>query len=335
MAIGLGSFASSRLVVLHEADSAYSAARAMKDNNVGCVLVCDRSGHLTGILTDRDLVVRSICEGIDPGMVQVRYLMTPDPAVISEDKSLSDVVWLMKSLGIRRVPIVAKHKDALTPSKPIGIVTFDDVVQKINGEVKVSDVGAVIQKQLTQQTRLSPEGDGRQKMGFTSGLYSVSTEVFHEMLEDDQGRHKARADQSLGKMLHLARQCLEEHGVFALDRENIFEGLRTFLQFLVRRVVPGAAMNFIAQLPSHFQEELYCAPAGPDKSLNLLLLERAVRKSMRLKTDQTREALVALAETLMFAISRGEIDALRSQLPLDMKEIFDLAKIEDLPQAAV
>src|SRR5687767_14004945 len=93
-------------VVLRARDSAYAAARALRENNIGCVLVADDRGKLAGIVTDRDLVVRALCDGLDPFAVELRSVMTPGPAAIRYDQGLDDALWLLQVLGVRRVPVV-------------------------------------------------------------------------------------------------------------------------------------------------------------------------------------------------------------------------------------
>ena len=137
---------------------------------------------------------------------------------------------------------------------------------------------------------------------------------------------RPHAEQTMGKVLGLARQFLESHNVFALDKECIANGFQMFCKCLVRRVEPGAAGNFIAQLPSVLHEQLLAERVGPDVSINTVVAERLIRRAMGLKKGQESDALIALAETLIFSISPGEVDAISSQLPTDWREVFRRAQ---------
>ena len=53
-------------VTLRLDDTVYSAAEAMKQNNIGDVLVMDSENKVAGIVTDRDIAVRAVAEGKDP-----------------------------------------------------------------------------------------------------------------------------------------------------------------------------------------------------------------------------------------------------------------------------
>lgn len=99
-----------------------------------------------------------------------------------------------------------------------------------------------------------------------------------------------------------------------------------FCKCLVRRVIPGAAGNLIAQLPSLLHEELLAERVGPDVSINTVVAERSIRRAMGLKKGQESDALLALAETLVFSISAGEIEALLAELPQDWREVFRRAQ---------
>ena len=84
-----------------------------------------------------------------------------------------------------------------------------------------------------------------------------------------QQKNRAHAEQTHGRAIHLATECLAANTIFALDKACVDKGLRMFLRCLIRRLDPGAAGNLIAQLPSTFHEELLSAPAGPDTSIDL------------------------------------------------------------------
>lgn len=136
--------------------------------------------------------------------------------------------------------------------------------------------------------------------------------------------HQARLEQSLGRLLKLTRLCLEEHGVFALERDEILAGLKSFLSCLVRRVVPGAAGNLIDQLPKLLQKALYSESLGPDTSIDSDVVERVVRKCMHLRDELARPATEALAEAIVLSVSPGEIRAICHQLPRGLRELFEL-----------
>jgi len=100
----------------------------MRTHHVGDVVVVDKEGGEPiprGILTDRDIVLEILAEGVDLDAVNVGDVMSCELATVDEDTSLMDVIKVMRSKGVRRMPVVNK-KGAL-----VGILTADDVIELI------------------------------------------------------------------------------------------------------------------------------------------------------------------------------------------------------------
>jgi CBS domain-containing protein len=81
------------------------AARAMKDEDVGSIPVVD-GDRLVAILTDRDIVVRTVAEGVDPGAIRVGEIASTDPVTVEPGQSLGDALELMALHQVRRLPVV-------------------------------------------------------------------------------------------------------------------------------------------------------------------------------------------------------------------------------------
>jgi CBS domain-containing protein len=96
------------------------AARAMRDSNIGDVIVLDDNGQVCGIVTDRDIVIRALAEGREAGATTLGEICTRDPESLSSEDSVSDAIRLMSGKAIRRVPVV-------DDGKPVGIVTIGDL----------------------------------------------------------------------------------------------------------------------------------------------------------------------------------------------------------------
>ena len=80
-------------------------ARKMKELNIGSLPVVE-GNRLLGIITDRDIVIRSVAEGTNPQNEQARNILTPDPTTIDADADVSDASELMSREQIRRLPVV-------------------------------------------------------------------------------------------------------------------------------------------------------------------------------------------------------------------------------------
>lgn len=82
------------------------AARMMLEMDVGEIPVTDRELKVTGVITDRDIVVRCVATGGDPQNSTVQSCMTAPALTLESDASLEDCARLMAGQRIRRVPIV-------------------------------------------------------------------------------------------------------------------------------------------------------------------------------------------------------------------------------------
>ena len=96
------------------------AAKKMKDLNVGALPVCD-GDKLTGMLTDRDLVMRILAEGRNPKTVTVSDAISTDVVFCFEDDSVEKASQLMAQHQIRRLPVMSSTK------RLVGIVTLGDL----------------------------------------------------------------------------------------------------------------------------------------------------------------------------------------------------------------
>lgn len=122
-------FMRSPVVSLSPRATVAEAARRMRDEGVGTVVILD-SGRPVGIVTDRDLVVRVLALKLDPAIVPVSEVMTSDPVFLREDASLEDALAAMKKLTLRRVIVVD------TKRKPLGVISIDDVLVHLGLQMK-------------------------------------------------------------------------------------------------------------------------------------------------------------------------------------------------------
>ena len=101
-------------------DPLVEVAKTMRDAAVGGVLVTE-SDVVTGIITDRDIVVRAIAEGKDPAQATVAdALEGREVKTVTPDQSVDDVIELMREEKVRRVPVVED-------GRPVGIVSIGDL----------------------------------------------------------------------------------------------------------------------------------------------------------------------------------------------------------------
>ena len=104
---------------LRSDDSIERAAQLMKQYNCGSIPVCTQD-KIIGIVTDRDIAVRSVASGQDVSEQRVGDIMTDDVIFGSPEMEVSDAARLMSDRQIRRLPIVENNS-------LIGIVALGDI----------------------------------------------------------------------------------------------------------------------------------------------------------------------------------------------------------------
>jgi CBS domain-containing protein len=83
-----------------------TAARAMRDNDIGDVVVTKPDGSLCGIVTDRDIVVRAIAAGFDPTTTTLDDVCSHRLLTVGPDDPVATAVSVMEEHAIRRLPVV-------------------------------------------------------------------------------------------------------------------------------------------------------------------------------------------------------------------------------------
>ena len=97
------------------------AVELMQQKRLGCVLIV-KDRKLAGILTERDVLMKSVGSGKDMSKVKVEEIMTPDPQAFQTDDSVAFVLNAMSVGGYRHVPIVDDQ------DRPLAVVSVKDIV---------------------------------------------------------------------------------------------------------------------------------------------------------------------------------------------------------------
>jgi CBS domain-containing protein len=121
-------------VALPATSSLVDAALAMRDFDVGAVLVLD-NGQVCGIVTDRDIVVRGIANGNYPATVKLSEICSRDLTLLSPTDSVEEAVILMREKAIRRLPVVEQ-------GQPIGILSLGDLAVEKDPHSTLGDISA-------------------------------------------------------------------------------------------------------------------------------------------------------------------------------------------------
>lgn len=125
-------------------------AERMRDENVGAIPIVDDDDKLCGIITDRDIVVRAVAEGEDPGECTAEEILSEQLHTIDPDADIEDAADLMAEHQIRRLPVV---EDEVV----IGIISLGDLAVK-SEEDEASDVLEDVSEGVRQSSGRAQQG---------------------------------------------------------------------------------------------------------------------------------------------------------------------------------
>lgn len=112
-----------------------TAATALRDNEIGDVVVTKDDGTLCGIVTDRDMVVRGLAEGLDPSSATLDEICNHKLITVGPDDSIAAAVNAMEEHAIRRLPVV--DNGAI-----VGIVSIGDLAVERDPQSALGEISA-------------------------------------------------------------------------------------------------------------------------------------------------------------------------------------------------
>jgi CBS domain-containing protein len=162
-------------------------AMRMRDENVGAIPVVDDDDNLTGIITDRDIVVRGIAEGEDPNECTAEEILSEQLHTIHPDAALEDAAELMAQHQIRRLPVV---EDEVI----VGMISLGDLAVKSDEDEAsdvLEDVSEGVRETSSLGTRQGAQADREARAGRDQGKRSLGERGAEEETEYQRqgGRH--------------------------------------------------------------------------------------------------------------------------------------------------
>jgi CBS domain-containing protein len=117
-------------------DTVSAAAKKMRDLGVGALPICGDDNRLAGMITDRDIVLKCVAEGMDTTEVKVADYAGDEVVTIGADDSIDEALATMTKAGVRRLPVIDGHD-------LVGMVSQADIARNLPDE-KVGDLVAAI-----------------------------------------------------------------------------------------------------------------------------------------------------------------------------------------------
>jgi CBS domain-containing protein len=107
-----------------EGETVINAARRMAELGVGSLPICGSDNRLRGMLTDRDIVVKVLAEGLDPAATKAGDLAQGEAVTIGADDEAAEILRTMGRYQVRRLPVIDGHR-------LVGIVALADVARAL------------------------------------------------------------------------------------------------------------------------------------------------------------------------------------------------------------
>ena len=108
-----------RPITLDKDASLADAARLMRDQGNGDVIVVDGEAA-EGIVTDRDIVIRGVAEGVNPDTTRLGQVISAGLVSVAPDDPVERAAELMREKAVRRIPV-------LEGGKPVGVLSLGDL----------------------------------------------------------------------------------------------------------------------------------------------------------------------------------------------------------------
>jgi CBS domain-containing protein len=110
-----------------EGTSVETAARMMRDHNVGMLPVGDKD-LVTGVVTDRDITIRVAAEARYPRHTAVREIMSGSPVYCFDDQDIEDACFMMEEKHVRRLLVFDRRREL------VGLLSLDDIATRTRQE---------------------------------------------------------------------------------------------------------------------------------------------------------------------------------------------------------
>ena len=139
MSTRLKDFATDTVVVADPETTALAAAKLMRKHHVGALVVVDglESNRPIGIVTDRDLVLALMAEGLDPEVFTAGDIMSTDLVTANSELDAMNAVQLMRANRLRRIVIVDDD------GRLAGIVSMEDLLELLTRELAALAAGVI------------------------------------------------------------------------------------------------------------------------------------------------------------------------------------------------
>jgi CBS domain-containing protein len=133
------------VVTIDASATLLDAARQMREANVGMLPVVTE-GRLRAVITDRDLVVRAIAEGLDPGSIPVTQCLSEHPITARPEWSTDQAMSTMANAHVGRLPVVDDG------GRVVGIITLSSLVLRSRDQEEVLEAAKEVSRRSARRS---------------------------------------------------------------------------------------------------------------------------------------------------------------------------------------
>jgi CBS domain-containing protein len=130
----IGEIMTRDLSIVESGSTITEAARQMRDNDTGAVIVTD-GDRMQGLLTDRDIAVRAVAEGRSPDETTAGEICSSDLVTLSPNSTIDDAVKAMRQANVRRLPVEDN-------GRPAGVISLGDLAMARDEESALADISS-------------------------------------------------------------------------------------------------------------------------------------------------------------------------------------------------
>lgn len=145
--MNIGSICQQHIVTIDSESSLTEAARLMRDHHVGALVVSvrtDDGARVSGMVTDRDLVIGALANGFNPAEVRIGSLARGNIVSVPEEDDPAQAIAAMRECGVHRLLVTNERQEL------VGIISFDDLVKAC--ATQLSDLAAVMGRGIERES---------------------------------------------------------------------------------------------------------------------------------------------------------------------------------------
>lgn len=132
---------SDHIVTVGLSEPVSAAARLLKQYNIGAVPVCDNRGNLRGMITDRDITVRCVANGLSTAETKSGDVMTRGVVTVNDNANIGDAARLMADAQIRRLPVCRN-------GVLVGMLSLADLARNTDCDTEAAEALCEISKNI-------------------------------------------------------------------------------------------------------------------------------------------------------------------------------------------